>query len=76
MARETRVSLVRSFRGEDSSESDVDVLVDMADDRTLYDLVAFQQEIEALVGRKADVLTEAALNRYLRDRILAEAAPL
>jgi len=63
-------------RGEDTEESDVDVLVDMAADRSLYDLVGFQQEIEALVGRKADVLTENGLNRYLKDRILAEAAPL
>lgn len=63
-------------RGEDTEESDVDVLVDMAADRSLYDLVGFQQEIEALVGRKADGLTENGLNRYLKDRILAEAAPL
>ncbi len=63
-------------RGEDTDESDIDVLVDMAADRSLYDLVGFQQEIEALVGRKADVLTENGLNRYLKERILAEAAPL
>ena len=63
-------------RGEDTQESDIDVLVDLAADRSLYDLVGFQQEIEALVGRKADVLTENGLNRYLKDRILAEASPL
>ena len=63
-------------RGEDTDESDIDVLVDMAADRSLYDLVGFQQEIEALVGRKADVLTENGLNRYLKDRICSEAAPL
>ena len=63
-------------RGDDTGESDIDLLVDMAADRSLYDLVGLQQGIEALIGRRADVLTENGLNRYLRDRILAEAAPL
>ena len=64
------------IRGEDTEESDVDMLVDMASDRSLFDLVGFQQEIETLVDRKADVLTENGLNRYLKDLILAEATPL
>jgi uncharacterized protein len=63
-------------RGEDSAHSDVDMLVDMADNRSLLDLVGFQQEVETLVGRRADVLTENGLSRHLKDRILAEAAPL
>ena len=64
------------IRGEDTEESDVDLLVDMASDRSLFDLVGFQQEFETLVDRKADVLTENGLNRYLKDLILAEATPL
>lgn len=63
-------------RGEDTPDSDVDVLVDMDAGRSLYDLVGLQQDIETLLGRKADVLTEGALSRYLKDRILAEAVPL
>lgn len=63
-------------RGEDTPDSDVDVLVDMDPGRSLYDLVGLQQDIETLLGRKADVLTEGALSRYLKDRILAEAVPL
>lgn len=63
-------------RGEDAVESDVDMLVDMAEGRSLYDLVALQQDIEALLGRKTDVLTPDSLSRYLKERILAEAMPL
>lgn len=63
-------------RGEDRDDSDVDVLVDMADDRSLYDLVGLQQDIESLLGRKADVLTTDSLHPRLKDRILAEALPL
>jgi len=64
------------LRGDDTAASDVDVLVDMAADRSLYDLVGLQQEVEAFLGRKTDVLTERGLNRHLKDRILAEATPL
>ncbi len=63
-------------RGEDTETSDIDFLVSMAQGRSLYDLIGFQQEIETMLGRKADVLTENALNRYLKDQILSEALPL
>ena len=64
------------IRDEDTEESDVDLLVDMAEDRSLYDLVALKHDIEALLGRKADVLTPDSLSRYIKERILAEAVPL
>ena len=63
-------------RGEDAAHSDLDFLVDMAEDRSLYDLVGFQQDIEKLLGRKIDLLTENGINRHLRERIVAEAVPL
>ncbi len=63
-------------RGEDTTTSDVDILVDMHGDRSLLDLVALKQDIEELLGRRADVLTEESISRYLRDRIRAEARPL
>lgn len=63
-------------RREETPTSDVDVLVEFADDRSLYDLVGLQQELERLIGRRADVLTEQSISPYLRDRILAEARPL
>jgi uncharacterized protein len=63
-------------RGEDTDASDVDILVDMQRNRSLLDLVALKQEIEELLGRNADVLTEESISRYLRDRIRAEARPL
>jgi uncharacterized protein len=63
-------------RGEDTGSSDVDILVDMHSDRSLLDLVALKQDIEELLGRRADVLTEESISRYLRDRIRAEARPL
>lgn len=63
-------------RGDDKSDSDIDLLVDFDPERSLYDLVGLKMDVETLLGRRADVVTEASLSIFLRDRILAEASPL
>jgi predicted nucleotidyltransferase len=63
-------------RGSDTPDSDVDLLVDFEPERSLYDLVELQLDIESLLGRRADVVTEGSLSIYLRERVLAEARPL
>lgn len=62
-------------RGE-ASAHDLDLLVEMAQNRSLLDLIALSQELEDTLGIDVDILTEAGLSPYLRDRILAEAVPL
>jgi len=63
-------------RGEDGEDSDVDLLVDMDDDRSLLDLVAVERELGKLLNRKVDVVVDGGVSPYLRDRICAEAIPL
>jgi len=63
-------------RGEAGLESDLDILVEMAPDKSLMDHVALMQDLEDLLQRKVDVVSERALHWYIRDRILAEATPL
>lgn len=63
-------------RGEDGPESDIDFLVDMECGRSLTDMIGLQQALESRLGRRVDLLTPAALNRHMRDRILAEARSL
>ena len=63
-------------RGEDHPSSDLDLLVDMETDRSLLDLVALQQDLEALLRRSVDVVTGASVPEALRDRILADSRPL
>lgn len=74
-ARNLRVfgSVVRRT---DTEASDIDLLVDFDADRSLLDLVGLKQDLECLLGRQTDVVTEAALSVHLRDRVLAEARPL
>ena len=63
-------------RGEDHGSSDVDFLVDMEAGRSLLDLIGLGQDLEALLHRKIDVLTDASVHPAVRDRILTEAQPL
>lgn len=63
-------------RGEDRPDSDLDLLIDLDEDRSLLDLIGFQQDLEDLLGRKVDVHTVPSLSRYFRDQVLAEAKPL
>ena len=63
-------------RGEAHGSSDVDLLVRLDEDRSLLDHVALKQDLEELLGTQVDVVTERALHRLLRDRILQEAIPL
>ena len=63
-------------RGEAQPGSDVDFLVDMDSGRSLIDLIALQQELEARLARPVDVVTSPSLNRHVRERILREARPL
>ena len=63
-------------RGQDGPESDVDLLVSFESGRSLLDLIGLKHEIEDLVHRPVDVVTDGALSPYIRDRVLAEAVPL
>lgn len=68
-----RASLFGStVRGEETSESDVDLLVEMDEGTSLLDLVGIKLEIEELLHRKVDVVTYDSIHPLLKDRILRE----
>ena len=63
-------------RGEAHADSDIDFLVEMDNGRSLLDLIELSQDLETLLQRKVDVLTDKGLSPYLEQRIHAEAVPL
>ncbi|MBI4990180.1 MAG: nucleotidyltransferase family protein [Rhodocyclales bacterium] len=63
-------------RGTESIASDIDLLVEMEAERGLIERVALKQDLEDLLGRTVDLVTDRTLSRYLRETILAEARPL
>lgn len=61
-------------RGDADPQSDVDLFFDPADPRlNLFGVMAVRDEVETLLGCKADVMTRGSLHPYLRQRIEAEA---
>lgn len=63
-------------RGDARLESDIDLLVELADDRSLLDVVAIKQDIEDLLAREVHIVTEGALSPYIREDVLKEAVAL
>jgi len=61
-------------RGDSRPESDADFLVNM--EGSLLKRIAFIQELEELLDRKVDVVTEKNLHWYIREEIMKEAVPL
>jgi predicted nucleotidyltransferase len=63
-------------RGEASAGSDVDFLVEFEPGRSLFDHAALLLDLEQLLGREVDVVTNRGLRSRIRERVLAEAVPL
>ncbi len=80
LAARRGASNVRVFgsvaRGEDDEKSDVDFLVDLEPGRSLLDLGGLLMDLQDLLGRKVDIVTEKGLHWYVRDRVLEEAVPI
>ena len=63
-------------RGEADNDSDIDILVEMEQGRSLLDLAGLWRELNELLGVKVDVVTEKGLRERIRERVLKEAVPL
>jgi len=72
-----RVKNVRIFgsvlHGEDTEDSDLDLLVDPTAETTLMDIGAIRYELKQLLGVPVDVLTPKALPDNFRNLVLQEA---
>ncbi len=62
--------------GEDTDDSDLDILIDPTPDTTLFDIGAIRHELLELLGIPVDVLTPKALPEKFRATVLAEARPV
>ncbi|MDP3617624.1 MAG: nucleotidyltransferase family protein [Rhodoferax sp.] len=63
-------------RGEDTEDSDLDLLVDPLPGATLLDLGAIQIELQEFLGIAVDVLTPGDLPKKFKEQVLSEAVPL
>ena len=63
-------------RGEAEVDSDIDFLVDVGPERTSFFPGGLIADLQDLLGREVDVVTEDALHWYIRERVIKEAIPL
>jgi predicted nucleotidyltransferase len=63
-------------RGEDSEDSDLDILVDPAPRASLLTMVRLQSQLEEATGVKIDLRTPDEIHPRFREKVLAEAASL
>lgn len=63
-------------RGEADERSDIDLLVDMEEGRTLFDMGGLLMDLRELLHRDVDIVTEKGLKPRMRERVLREAKPL
>ena len=62
--------------GQDTEDSDLDILIDTTPSTSLMDVAAIQVELESLLGVSVDVLTPNALPDKFRDSVIAQAVCL
>ncbi len=62
--------------GEDTENSDFDLLVDPHEQMSLFDVGAIIAELNDLLGIRVDVVTPAALPDVMRQRVLRDAVPV
>jgi len=63
-------------RGEASGTSDIDFLVTFEAERSLFDMIGLKQDLEQMLDRNVDIVTNESLHWYIREQVLNEAVPL
>lgn len=80
LAQRHGVTSIRVFgsvvRGQDKAASDIDLLVTVGTETTPWFPAGLILDLQALLGRRVEVVTERGLNPVMRDEILGEAVPI
>ncbi len=63
-------------RGDGDEKSDIDFLVELNPGCGLLEHAALVRELEQLLGRKVDVVSDKGLRQRIKDRVLREAVQI
>lgn len=67
----TRSSIFGSYvRGENKKGSDIDILVDLPSDKSLFDVIDLKLKLEDTLGKPVDILEYDAIKPQLKRYIL------
>ena len=68
-----KASIFGSFaRGDNTESSDIDLILQLASNKNLFDLAEIKVELQEKFSRKVDVLTFNSINPHIRKQILNE----
>jgi predicted nucleotidyltransferase len=68
-----KVAVFGSYvRGEEKPESDIDIIVEFLERKSLLKIVQIERELSEALGIKVDLLTEKSISPYLIDTIKRE----
>ena len=59
-------------RGEANENSDVDILIELPENKSMFDLVRLEAKLEALLHKKVDLVTYYSVNPLLKDIVFKE----
>jgi predicted nucleotidyltransferase len=59
-------------REEADPNSDIDILVELPKNSDMFDLIALQEKLESVLGRKVDLITYRSVHHLLKDIIFRE----
>lgn len=63
-------------RGTDRPDSDIDLLVDLPAETSLFTLARLEHDLTEVLGAKVDIVPADTLRRHLSEQVLKEAIPL
>ena len=68
-----KIAIFGSYASDEAKpESDIDIIVEFSERKSLLDLVGIEQELSDVLCVKADLLTEKSISPYLIDMIKEE----
>lgn len=69
-----RISVFGSYaRGDATTESDIDLIVEFPESTSLLDHVGMEIELSELLNKKIDILSQNGISPYIKEKILEEA---
>ena len=63
-------------KGTNHKDSDIDVLVELPEEYSLYDMLGVKIELEEYIGRKVDLVEYTSIKEGLKEDILSSQVPI
>lgn len=72
-----RAAIFGSFaKGNNTSDSDIDLLIEPEKDFTIFKMLRLEEEISALIKRKVDVVEYSALKPSIKNEVMLSAVTI